>query len=79
MDSVREKLIEMVIKVCHPFSPDLTDPSRPLLTVGLDSLDFATLLMEVEDKFKVKVDDSDLERVVSLNDIVKFVEERGGA
>jgi acyl carrier protein len=76
MDSVREKIVELVFKVCRPARPDLSDPKRALLTVGLDSLDFATLLMEVEDSFKVKVPDEDLEKVVSLDDIVKYVEER---
>jgi acyl carrier protein len=79
MDSVREEIVQMVLKICRPTEPDLSDPSRALLTVGLDSLDFATLLMEVEDKFKVKVPDADLEKVVSLNDIVKYVEERRAA
>jgi acyl carrier protein len=79
MDPVREKVVELVFKVCQPSHPDLSDPSRPLLTVGLDSLDFATLLMAVEDSFKVKVVDADLEKVISLDDIVKYVEERKGA
>jgi acyl carrier protein len=75
MDSVREKVVELVYKVCRPSRPDLSDPSRALLTVGLDSLDFASLLMAVEDSFNLKVSDADLEKVISLNDIVKYVEE----
>ena len=78
MDSVREKVIELVLKACRPSQPDLSDPSRPLLTSGLDSLDFATVLMAIEDSFNVKVSDADLEKVISLNDIVKYVEERKG-
>ena len=78
MDSVREKVIELVLKACRPSRPHLSDPSRPLLTVGLDSLDFGTVVMAIEDSFNVKVSDADLEKVISLNDIVKYVEERKG-
>jgi acyl carrier protein len=79
MSAVREKVIELVCEVCRPDRPDLIDSARPLLSSGLDSLDFATLLMAVEDHFQVSVDDTDLEKVSSIDGIVKFVEERNGA
>ncbi|PWT82552.1 MAG: hypothetical protein C5B58_08035 [Acidobacteria bacterium] len=79
MDSVRDKVVKLVFEVCRPSRPDLSDPSRALLTVGLDSLDYATLLMAIEDSFDVKVPDADLEKVISLDDIVKYVEERKSA
>jgi acyl carrier protein len=76
MASVREKVVEMVYEVCRPERPDLTDSSRALLSNGLDSLDFASLLMAIEDSFKISVSDADLEKLASIDDIVKFVEER---
>jgi acyl carrier protein len=79
MSAVREKVVELVCEVCRPDRPDLSDSGRSLLSSGLDSLDFATLLMAIEDHFKVPVDDSDLEKVASIDDIVKFVEERRDA
>jgi acyl carrier protein len=79
MDSVRDKIIAMVLDACRTFRPDLSDTGRPLLTSGLDSLDYATVLMAVEDQFKISVADEDLEKLASIDDIVKFVEEHGTA
>jgi acyl carrier protein len=79
MDSVRDKIIAMVLDACRPFRPDLSNTGRSLLTSGLDSLDFATLLMAVEDQFKVSVADKDLEKLASIDEIVKFVEEHTAA
>jgi acyl carrier protein len=79
MDSVRDRIIAMALDACRPFRPDLSDTGRSLLTSGLDSLDFATLLMAVEDQFKVSVADKDLEKLASIDEIIKFVEERTAA
>jgi acyl carrier protein len=76
MASVREKVVELVYDVCRPDKPDLSDSSRPLLAAGLDSLDFASLLMAVEDHFKLSVGDKDLEKLATIDNIVKFVEEQ---
>jgi acyl carrier protein len=79
MASVREKVVELVFDVCRPHRPDVGDSGRPLLSSGLDSLDFASLLMAVEDHFKVTVADSDLENLASIDDFVKFLEDRKAA
>jgi acyl carrier protein len=79
MDSVREEIVKLVFNICRPYRPDLSDPSRSLLSSGLDSLDFATLLMAVEDHFQVSVADKDLENLASINDLVKFIEGRKAA
>jgi acyl carrier protein len=75
MESIRDQVITMVFDVSRPSRPDLSDTGRSLLTSGLDSLDFSTLLMAVEDRFKVLVEEKDVEGLDSIDSIVKFVEE----
>jgi acyl carrier protein len=72
--SVRDKVIELVNDVARPDRPDLSDTSRPLLSSGLDSLDFSTLLMAIEDRFGLTISDGDLAKLRSVDEIVAFVE-----
>jgi len=76
---VREVLVEMIVDVCRPDPVDLSNHGRPLFECGLDSVDFASVLMAIEDRFKVSVSDKDLERLGSIDEMTAFVEERQSA
>lgn len=76
MSSIREEIIEIVKKATKPREPNLSDENRPLLELGLDSLDYATTMMEVEEKYRLKVAEEDMEHLSSLRDIITFVEAR---
>lgn len=41
-----------------------------------DSLDLVELIMEMEDKFGVKISDEEAEKIATVGDAVKFVEAR---
>ena len=77
MAEVRDVLLEIITSVCRPDpSLDLSNHARPLFDCGLDSIDFASVLMEVEDRFKVPIREEDLERVDSIDSMTAFLEER---
>ena len=73
MAEVREVLVEIITDVCHPDPVDLSDHGRPLFECGLDSVDFASVLMAVEDRFRLAVSNEDLERLGSLDGMTAFV------
>jgi acyl carrier protein len=74
MSSVRDDVIEIIVQASKPRSPDLSDDSIPLLKLGLDSLDYATAIMEIESKYRIEIAEKDMERLGSLKDIVTFIE-----
>jgi acyl carrier protein len=74
---VRDVLLEIINDVCRPDpSRNLSDHTRSLFACGLDSIDFASILMEVEDRFKVAIGEEELERVGSIDSITALIEER---
>jgi acyl carrier protein len=79
MSTIRDEVIAIINDVCRPETPELDDDSRSLLESGLDSLDFATLMMALEDKYGVAITEDDLEKMRSLNAIVAFIEARRAA
>jgi len=45
--------------------------------LGIDSLDAVELIMELEDTFDVKIEDSEAQAFVTVADIVKTLESKG--
>lgn len=78
-NAVRETVIQLIRDVCHPQVPDLADHNKSLLENGLDSLDFASVLMAVEEKFEIELPVQDqMDQVANVNAIVKMVEKKRG-
>jgi acyl carrier protein len=74
--SIRNEIVEIIKQASKPRIPDLTDETIPLLRLGVDSLDYATAIMEIEEKYKVEIGEKEMERLRSLKDIVEFIETR---
>jgi acyl carrier protein len=73
MEEVRDRIIRIIHEVCHPEKPKLADPAGPLVGPELDSLDFASVLMAVEDEFGVTIDEESVDQVGTLDGLVRFV------
>ena len=46
-----------------------------LKEIGLDSLDMANVLLQIEEKFNIKIPDEDVEQLDSINSIVAYIQE----
>jgi acyl carrier protein len=76
MTSIRDQIIEIICVASRPRKPDLSDENKSLFEVGLDSLDYASTIMEVEEKYNLQIVEDDMDKLVSLKDLVTFVEAR---
>ncbi|NMC73063.1 MAG: acyl carrier protein [Geobacteraceae bacterium] len=54
------------------------DPVAPLLTQGIDSMNFLVLAAAVEKKFGADISDISAAKLRPLNDFVRFIHEKGG-
>ncbi len=69
-------MIALIEQISYPDSPKLSNPNDPLIGGDFDSLDFASLLMAVEDEFGVQIDENAVQKVGSLNGLISFVESK---
>lgn len=76
MNEVRERIVKVIYDVCYPEHPNLEDSSAPLIGSDLDSLDFASILMAVEDEFNIVIDQDSIAQVGTLDGLVAFVSAR---
>ena len=74
MSRVENKILSIIKEVCEPREPNLSDYDQPFLEIGLDSLDFSTLLMTLEDEFDVKFSGDDMEKFNTINKVKNIIE-----
>lgn len=76
MSNVRTRIIALINDICSPETPNLSNSSGPLVGGDIDSLDFASLLMAVEDEFEITIDEESVEKVGTLDGLIAFVEDK---
>lgn len=54
---------------------DIKDHHSLIDDVGLDSVDFISLMMELEDEFGGSIDDEVASQINTVNDIINFIEQ----
>ncbi len=72
---VFEKLKKIICDYFEINEEDFTAESSFLADFGFDELDMADLSMDVEDIFEIEVSEEALEKIVTVGDLVKFIEE----
>ena len=69
-DDVRDVVVEQL-----SVAPDAVKlESKIIEDLGADSLDVVELVMALEAKFEVEIPDSDAEKLITINDVVSYIE-----
>jgi acyl carrier protein len=69
-DDVKEVVVEQL-----NVNPDeVKEESKFVEDLGADSLDVVELVMALEEKFDIEIPDEDAEKIATVNDAIKFIE-----
>ena len=71
-----ERVKRVLIDVLSVEESELTLETSFRDDLGADSLDNVTLICALEEEFGDKIDDSDAEKLITVGDTVKFIEEK---
>ncbi len=70
-DEVKEVVVEQL-----GVNPDeVKEDSKFVEDLGADSLDVVELVMALEEKFDIEIPDSDAEKIATVGDAIKYIEE----
>jgi len=75
MSEVVEKVMDIVCKQLNVSKDKLTPETSFVNDLSADSLDLVELVMELEDQFGVSIPDEEAEKIQSIGDAIKYVEE----
>ena len=74
--SIEEKVKDIIVEQLG-VNPEQVTPTASLIEdLGADSLDTVELVMAFEEEFGVEVPDEDAEKLQTVGDVVKYIEER---
>ena len=71
-----EELKEMLVNELLINPDDITLEAELTNDLGISSVDLADLICNCEEKFGIEIDDTDMTRVVTVGDVVAYLEEK---
>lgn len=72
-----EKLIAVIEENLSAEGAEITEDTDFKEDLGADSLDLFELVMALEEEFGIEIPSEDLEKLVTVGDVVKYLADRG--
>ena len=73
--SIRDRVIDIVCEQMGASRDKITPETSFIQDLGADSLDTVELVMEFEDEFDLNIPDEDAEKIQTVGDAVKYIQE----
>lgn len=74
MKSITETITEILVDKLGISSTEVTPDANFIKDLGIDSLDYAEIVMEFEQIFDIKIPDTDAEKFETVKDAVSYIE-----
>ena len=75
MSAVADKVKKIVVQNLGCSEDQVTDDAKFIEHLGADSLDQVELVMQLEEEFGVTIPDNAAEKIVTVGDAIKYIEE----
>ena len=79
MASIDERVRDLIVEQLGVNSDQVTPSASFVDDLGADSLDTVELVMALEEEFGIDIPDEDAEKMASVNDAIKYLEENSKA
>ena len=78
-ENVFQKVTEIITEKLGIPESEVTPDASFVRDLGIDSLDYAELVMEFEQTFDIKIPDDDAERMNTIGSAVEYIKSKIGA
>ena len=75
MENVKEKVVSIIVDKLGVNPEDVVETASFTNDLGADSLDTVELIMEFEKEFNVTIPDDQAEKISTVGDALKYIEE----
>lgn len=76
MSDIQETVTQILVEKIGIAPTEATLDANFIKDLGIDSLDYAEIVMEFEQTFNIRIPDSDAERLQTLGQAVTYIEEK---
>lgn len=70
-----EKLKKIIVEQLGASEESITMEATFVDDLSADSLDIVELIMSLEEEFEIEIPDSEAEKIVTVGDVVKYIQE----
>ena len=78
MDNIEARVKKIVAEQLGVAEADIKNDSSFVEDLGADSLDNVELVMALEEEFGVEIPDEDAEKLSTVGDALRYIEEKAG-
>lgn len=72
-----EEMKEMIAEQLNCEESSITETTSFKDDLGADSLDLFELVMSLEEEYDVEIPSEDLEKILTVGDVIKYLEDKG--
>ncbi|NBR85898.1 MAG: acyl carrier protein [Verrucomicrobia bacterium] len=73
--SIEEKVKDIIVEQLGVNADQVVGEAKFIEDLGADSLDTVELIMALEEEFGIEVPDEEAEKLVSVGDVTRYIEE----
>ena len=73
MGKIQDEITNILVEKLGLASTEVTTKANFVKDLGIDSLDYAELVMEFEQNFNIKIPDEDAEKLQTIEDAVTYI------
>ncbi len=78
MEVSQDKIRQIIADQLGVKKEEVTDNAKFVDDLGADSLDTVELVMALEEEFGIEIPDEDAEKLVTVGDALRYIEEKSG-
>lgn len=75
-EQIKDKVSAILIDKLGLQPSEIVSDANFTKDLGIDSLDYAELVMEFEQAFKIRIPDSDADKLSTIGDAIEYIEEK---
>lgn len=75
--ALEQKVIDIIVEQLEITKEECVPEAAFIDDLGADSLDLVELVMEMEENFGIEISDEELERIVTVQDVIDFLKAKG--
>ncbi len=76
MQDIPQKVTKILTEKLGIAESEITPDANFVRDLGIDSLDYAEIVMEFEQSFDIRIPDDDAEKLQTFDQAVKYIEEK---
>ena len=76
-NQIESKVKDIIVEQLGVNADQVSPEAKFIEDLGADSLDTVELIMALEEEFNIEVPDEEAEKLVSVGDVIRYIEESG--